>query len=219
MNTASTIHPQLTVTDWGTTRYADALDRQLKTLAARIRGEIEDRLIFTEHDPVYTTGIRDEKAMANLLLSKTELAARGIDFHTTRRGGDITFHGHGQVIGYPIISLRKRMDLHAYLRDLEEVIIQAIARWGLTGHRREGLTGVWLDKRKICAMGIGVKSWVTYHGFALNVNPDLDFFNGIVPCGITDGSVTSMEMELGKPVNRSEVLRVITSAFIDRFYS
>ena len=134
-----------------------------------------------------------------------KLADLGIETFQSNRGGDITYHGPGQLVGYPILSLQHRRDLHAYLRDLEEAVIRALRHFGLESTRREGKTGIWLETRKICAIGVAVKSWVTYHGFALNVDPDLSHFNGIVPCGITDGTVTSMKRELGQQVEIESV--------------
>ena len=125
-----------------------------------------------------------------------ERDARGIQFFPSNRGGDITYHGPGQIVGYPILSLEHRRDLHAYPRDPETVLIQTLVHYGLKATRREGKTGIWIETRKICAIGVAVKKWVTYHGFALNLNPDLAHFEGIVPCGITDGTVTSLQAEL-----------------------
>ena len=147
------------------------------------------------------------------------LEKAGIEVHKTNRGGDITYHGPGQLVGYPIISLRARPDLHAYLRSLEEVIIQTIADFGLTGERRAGKTGIWLGHRKIAAIGIAVKGWITYHGFALNVSTDLNHFSGIVPCGITDGTVTSMERECGAPPTMTAVKAAVARHFEAQFSS
>lgn len=182
--------------DWGQTRYKESYDRQLVYVGERIADKRPDTLIFTEHPPVYTIG-RHKNAEQHLKWGKAMLADSGIEVEMTNRGGDITYHGPGQIVGYPIISLARRKDLHRYLRDLEEALIRSLAHFGLVCGRREGMTGIWMEKRKIAAIGIAVKQWTTYHGFALNVQPNLDHFNGIVPCGITDGTVTSMEAELG----------------------
>ncbi len=187
------------ILDWGRTRYGDALERQRALVEARKRQEIGDRLIFTEHDPVYTIGLR-KGAEAHLVWTREQLADRGIEVVKTNRGGDITYHGPGQIVAYPILSLAKKRDLHAYLRDLERVVIRTLAGFGLSASQRTGKTGIWLDTRKICAIGVAVKSWICYHGFALNVAPNLDHFDGIVPCGITDGSVTSLERECGRSI-------------------
>lgn len=188
------------VIDWGRTRYNDGLQNQLKRLRQRLDGEVRDALIFTEHDPVYTVGAR-QGAMAHLIADQEFLQREGITVEETNRGGDITYHGPGQMVGYPIISLQNRgRDLHAYLRNLEEVLIRTVSHFGIEAQRREGKTGIWVGTRKIAAIGVAVKQWVTYHGFALNVNPNLTHFGGIIPCGITDGTVTSMAEELGKSV-------------------
>jgi lipoyl(octanoyl) transferase len=164
-----------------------------------------NHLLFCEHLPVYTLGKSGK--MEHVLLSAEEISTRGIGFYPTNRGGDITFHGPGQIVGYPIIDLEKwYTDIGIYLRNLEEVIIRTLAEYGLAAGRSAGETGVWLDAgdadkaRKICAMGVRCSRWVTMHGFALNVNTDLTYFDHIVPCGIRDKSVTSLEKELGYPV-------------------
>jgi lipoate-protein ligase B len=190
--------------EWGRTEYAAALERQKERLQARCAERVADALIFTEHDPVFTTGLRKDAAQ-HLLWSKDQLRERGITFHASNRGGDITYHGPGQIVGYPILSLNHRRDLHAYLRDLESVLIATLADYGLQAGRREGKTGIWIETRKICALGVAVKKWVTYHGFALNLDPDLTHFEGIVPCGITDGTVTSLKAELGTTPDTAEV--------------
>jgi lipoate-protein ligase B len=184
--------------DWGHTAYRDAWDRQLELVDQRKAGTCPDTLVFTEHDPVFTIGARPG-AEQNLVWTEQILAQQGIEVVKTNRGGDITYHGPGQVVGYPIISLQEKRDLHAYLRDLEEVMIRTVAHFGIEADRREGKTGIWIEDRKIAAIGVAVKTWITYHGFALNVNPDLGHFAGIVPCGITDGTVTSLEHECASP--------------------
>lgn len=187
--------------DWGRTEYGDAFERQKALVEARRDGKARDTLVFTEHEPVYTMGMR-KGADQNLIWNENSLRDHGIAVYKSNRGGDITYHGPGQIVGYPIVSLQNRKDLHAYLRDIEEVVIRTLAQFGLDTARREGKTGIWLDQeRKICAIGVAVRSWVTYHGFALNVSTDMNHFSGIVPCGITDGTVTSMEAELKKPPN------------------
>lgn len=182
--------------DWGRTHYKQAYEKQLEWVAQRIAGERTDTLVYTEHEPVYTIG-RRKNAEQHLKWGQEFLAKTGIEVAVTNRGGDITYHGPGQIVGYPIVNLANRKDLHRYLRDLEEVLIRTLTHFGLFCSRREGMTGIWIEKRKIAAMGIAVKQWVSYHGFALNVTPNLDHFSGIVPCGIVDGTVTSMEQELG----------------------
>jgi lipoyl(octanoyl) transferase len=205
---------ELATLDWGRTGYRAAYDRQVALVGQRIAGEIGDTLIFTEHDPVFTVGMR-RGSDTNLVWTPEQLAGAGVAVEKTNRGGDITYHGPGQVVGYPIVSLMSRQDLHAYLRFLEQVIINTLATFGLSAARREGKTGIWLGSRKIAAVGVAVRRWVTYHGFALNVDPDLAHFNGIVPCGIApaDGTVTSMRAELGRPPDVDEVKRALVREF------
>lgn len=209
--TGSSLSP-FEIVDWGRTRYAVAFERQKALVDSLRSGNGCDTLVFTEHDPVYTMGLR-KGADQHLIWSEALCAKHGIEVHQSNRGGDITYHGPGQIVGYPIISLQKRRDLHIYLRDLEAVVINALAQFGLETNRREGKTGIWLGARKICAIGVAVRSWVTYHGFALNVHPDMSHFTGIVPCGITDGTVTSMELELGKKLTMSAVKSALAVEF------
>lgn len=180
--------------DWGRTVYREAWERQRTQVDRRLAGTVPDTLVLTEHEPVFTIGAR-RGAEAHLLWTAQQLREQGVEVVRTNRGGDITYHGPGQVVGYPIIDLSAQRDLHAFLRDLEEVLIRTLAAFGLVAGRREGKTGIWMKDRKIAAIGVAVKRWVSYHGFALNVDPDLAAFSGIVPCGITDGSVTSMARE------------------------
>ena len=204
----------LTIVDWQRTEYRAACERQENLVTQRIAGEIGDTLVFTEHDPVYTIGVR-RGADAHLIWDAASLAEKGIALEKTKRGGDITYHGPGQLVGYPILSLAGHKDLHAYLRFLEQVLIAALGSLGLAADRREGKTGIWLGRRKIAAIGVAVRRWVTYHGFALNVDPDLGHFAGIVPCGISavEGTVTSMRAELGRPVELAEVKRILAHEF------
>jgi lipoate-protein ligase B len=193
------------IIDWGRTEYEDAFARQKERVERRRHDQCRDALIFTEHAPVYTMGMR-KNAAQHLIWAEAECARRGIQVVQSNRGGDITYHGPGQIVGYPILSLVHKKDLHAYLRDIEEVVIRTLAGYGLKSARREGKTGIWLDnERKICAIGVAVRSWISYHGFALNVKPDMSHFTGIVPCGITDGSVTSMADELKQDIEIDDV--------------
>lgn len=167
-------------------------------------------LLLVEHPPVYTLGKSGK--MEHVLINEQERAQKGIQFFNTNRGGDITFHGPGQIVGYPILDLEKfYTDIGRYLRDLEEVIILTLAEYGIVGGRSAGETGVWIDatikgaERKICAMGVRCSRWVTMHGFALNVNTDLNYFNYIIPCGIQNKKVTSIKEELGHEVPMEEV--------------
>ncbi len=212
MSAAAT--PALTVLDWGRTEYGVAFERQTALVSSRLAGEIADTLVFTEHDPVFTLGLRSG-AEAHLIWTAEQLAREGVAVVKTNRGGDITYHGPGQLVGYPIVSLAARKDLHAYLRFLEEVVIGTLGTLGLTATRRDGLTGIWVGRRKIAAIGVAVRRWVTYHGFALNVDPQLAHFSGIVPCGISaeDGTVTSLRAELGRAISYAEVQRVLAEQF------
>jgi lipoyl(octanoyl) transferase len=190
--------PPLSILRWGRTSYADALARQTALQAERLAGAAPDTLVLTEHNAVFTLGLR-AGSDKNLLWDAATLAREGVDRHETNRGGDITYHGPGQLVAYPIVSLDTRRDLHAYLRFLEDVLIATVARHGLVAARREGLTGIWIADRKLAAIGVSVRRWVTLHGIALNVAPELRHFAGIIPCGIraTEGSVTSLAAELG----------------------
>lgn len=210
--------PPLPVIDWGRTRYADATARQLEFVQRRINGEVGDTLIFTEHDPVYTVGLRTG-ADRHLVWDDMQRSSAGIEVSTTNRGGDITYHGPGQLVGYPIMSLDRRRDLHAYLRLLEEVLIDTVAVFGVTAARRPGLTGIWVGTRKLAAIGVAVRRWVTYHGFALNVRPNLEHFGGIIPCGIapTDGSVTSLEVECDAKPSMADAREAAAAAFTRRW--
>jgi lipoyl(octanoyl) transferase len=177
-----------------------------------------NHLLFCEHLPVYTLGKSGH--MENVLLSENEMEEKEIEFFKTNRGGDITFHGLQQVVGYPILDLENfYTDIGKYLRSLEEVIILTIAEYGIKGDRSKGETGVWIDpgiigkERKICAMGIRCSRWITMHGFALNVNTDLSYFNNIIPCGIVNKQVTSVERELGHKVDFEEMKEKIKKNF------
>ena len=209
---------QVIFSDWGKIDYKSAWDKQevllLENVAIKTAARKENKdqlpmllpttnhLIFCEHSAVYTLGKSGN--ISNVLLSEEEMSEKGIEFYRTNRGGDITFHGEGQIVGYPILDLEKfQTDIGVYLRNIEEVIIKTIAEFGIKGERSSGETGVWIDneipgkERKICAIGVRCSRWITMHGFALNVNTDLGFFNNIVPCGIQDKKVTSIEKEIG----------------------
>jgi len=167
-------------------------------------------LLFCEHAPVYTLGKSGH--IENVLISEADMDAKGIEFYKTNRGGDITFHGPGQIVGYPILDLEKLYtDIGRYLRELEEVIMLTLAEYGIKAGRSKGETGVWIDadipgkERKICAMGVRCSRWITMHGFALNVNTDLSYFNNIIPCGIVNKQVTSVEKELQRKVELQEM--------------
>ncbi|MGN6569206.1 MAG: lipoyl(octanoyl) transferase LipB [Flavipsychrobacter sp.] len=175
-------------------------------------------LFFCEHPHVYTLGKSGH--MENLLVNDNRLKELDVSFYKTNRGGDITYHGPGQIVGYPILDLELFFtDLGKYMRGLEEAIIKTIAHYGIKGDRLPGATGVWLDPdnparaRKICAMGVRCSRWITMHGFALNVNTDLNYFNYIVPCGLTDKGVTSIEKEVGRKVDMEEVKQILKDEF------
>ncbi|CAM1373291.1 lipoyl(octanoyl) transferase LipB [Tenacibaculum xiamenense] len=177
--------------------------------------------LFVEHPHVYTLGKSGD--LSNLLLNEDQLKEKGATFYKINRGGDITYHGPGQIVGYPILDLENFFtDIHKYLRLLEETIILTLAEYGIKGERSAGETGVWLDvgtpfARKICAMGIRASRWVTMHGFALNVNADLGYFDNIIPCGIRGKAVTSMHVELGRNVDEEEVKEKILKHFKELF--
>jgi lipoyl(octanoyl) transferase len=202
------------VVDWGRMRYAPARAAQEALVTQHLAGEIGDTLVFTEHDPVFTVGLRAD-AEDHLLWDAARLAAEGVEVVTTNRGGDITYHGPGQLVGYPIVSLVARKDLHAYLRFLEQVLINSVGSLGLVATRRPGLTGIWIGPRKVAALGVAVRRWIAYHGFALNVNAHLPHFAGIVPCGIaaTEGTVTSLHTELGRELDLAEVQKIVAREF------
>lgn len=182
----------------------------------------QHHLLFVEHPPVYTLGKSGNKA--NVLLGDDELKEKNIQFFNTNRGGDITFHGNDQIVGYPILDLEKfYTDIGKYLRNLEEVIIQTLAEYGIIGDRSIGETGVWIEpgvagkERKICAIGVRCSRWITMHGFAFNVNTDLSYFNYIIPCGINNKQVTSLEKELGRKLDMQEVKEKVKNNFAKIF--
>ncbi|HEX6749601.1 MAG TPA: lipoyl(octanoyl) transferase LipB [Longimicrobium sp.] len=188
----------------GLISYGDALALQADLVARRRAGEVPDTLLLLEHPHVITLGSGAHEE--NVLVTPEERAERGIELFETGRGGDVTYHGPGQLVGYPILDLKPdRQDLHRYLRDLEEVLIGVLGEFGLEGGRKEGLTGVWVGDRKVAAIGVRVSSgWITSHGFALNVSTDLSFFGAIIPCGIRDHGVGSISGELGRDVALAE---------------
>lgn len=200
----------------GRTRYADAWHLQQTLWNLRHSLAIGDVLLYTEHEHVYTIGKGGDSD--HLLASGTELKESGVDFFRIDRGGDVTYHGPGQIVGYPIIDLNNYSpDLHKYLRDLEEVIILALRKFGIEGTREEGYTGVWVKGEKIAAIGVKVSRWVTMHGFALNVNTDLSRFARIIPCGIFHKGVTSMQLLLGHAPDLEEVQNELSQAFATVF--
>jgi lipoate-protein ligase B len=193
----------------GIVPYQKALELQLYLLEKRIKQEIDDVLLLLQHPPTFTVG-RNKKA-EHLLVAPGELSKRGIHFEVISRGGDITYHGPGQLVGYPILDLNKlNRDVHKYLRNLEEMIILALRDFDIMAERSKGLAGVWASRKKIASIGVGIKRWITYHGFALNVNTDLSYFQMIVPCGIEGVSVTSMKEMTGEKEDL-DIMKVETS--------
>lgn len=219
--------------DWGLMEYQAAWDKQEEIFGQIVKQKTANRsletplptpnyMVFTEHPHVYTLGKSGKEE--NLLLDEEGLKEKHASYHHINRGGDITYHGPGQIVGYPILDLDNFFtDIHRYLRTLEEVIILTLKDYGMKGDRYPGFTGVWLDPedpfraRKICAMGVRASRWVTMHGFALNVNTDLSYFGNIVPCGIDDKGVTSLEKELGRPLDIDEVKAKIITHMAEQF--
>jgi lipoyl(octanoyl) transferase len=193
-----------------------ALQREL--VEERRAGSIANTLLLLEHPPVITLGVRTRGKSPNITASGPELQAAGVAVRETGRGGDVTYHGPGQIVGYPIFDLNPdRRDVHRYVRDLEEVLIAALAEFGIQGRRVRGLTGVWVGpagaEEKIAAIGVRISRWITSHGFALNVSPNLDHFKLIVPCGIADRGITSMEKLLQRKIGMDAVQDAVVKAF------
>ncbi len=198
----------------GTVAYAEALELQAHLVNERKAGAVPDQLLLLEHPPVITLGVNARSGRANVVAAPESLGRHGIDVFETGRGGDVTYHGPGQLVGYPILDLRPdRCDVHRYVRDIEEVLIRAAARFGITAGRLKGLTGVWVGDRKLAAIGVRLSRWITSHGFAFNVTTNLSYFDLIVPCGIRDKGVTSLERLLGRPVPMPEVEEAVVDAF------
>lgn len=202
--------------DLGFVDYKEAWDLQKKIHEQRVSGLIQDHFLLLEHPNTYTLGKTADKS--NLLGNEKFLKEKKISVYDIDRGGDITYHGPGQIVGYPIINLNEwHQDSHKYLRALEEVIIRTCFDFGLIGNRDPKYTGVWIDNRKIAAIGIKISRWVTMHGFAFNINTDLSLFNGIVPCGISDKDVTSLSKESDKVIEISSVKSLILKHFTEVF--
>lgn len=200
----------------GLVRYAAALELQRKLVSERQRDAIADQLLLLEHPPVITRGVRT--GADNVLASPDVLRRRGVEVHDARRGGDVTYHGPGQLVGYPILLLKPdRCDVHRYVRDLEEVLIRAVAGFGVRATRIEGLTGVWVGNDKLAAIGVRLSRWVTSHGFALNVTTDLDDFGLIRPCGLVDRGVTSLARLTGTEVSDVAVADRVARRFAEVF--
>ncbi|MEI7906763.1 MAG: lipoyl(octanoyl) transferase LipB [Bacteroidota bacterium] len=207
---------QLLVVNIGRTKYADAWELQKQIFSARLAQRIGDVLILTEHDPVFTLG---KGADENHLLANTqELNEKKIDMFWIDRGGDVTFHGPGQIVGYPILDLNQHyLDIHRYLRELEEMIIRTLNDYGIDSGREKEFTGVWVKNEKIAALGVKVSKWITMHGFAFNVNTDLTFFDRIIPCGIFHKGITSLQNVLGKTIEIADVHQHLIKHFSNIF--
>ena len=202
----------------GVVPYAEALALQKQLVDDRREGRIPDTLLLLEHPHVLTLGVRGDGGRSHILATDEALASRGVDVFETGRGGDITYHGPGQIVGYPILDLKpERCDVHRYVRDLEEVLIRVAADYGLAAERVKGLTGVWIGGEKLAAIGVRIARWITSHGFALNVSTDLDYFDLIVPCGIRDRGVTSLSRLMGRPIGRAEVEDRLIQRFTEVF--
>jgi lipoyl(octanoyl) transferase len=202
----------------GRVNYDAALELQKTLVEDRRAGRIGDTLLLLEHPPVITLGVKTRGSREHVVASADELEAAGVTVYETGRGGDVTYHGPGQLVGYPILDLRPdRSDVHRYVRDLEQALISAVGALGVSAGRVNGLTGVWTGapgaERKLAAIGVRISRWITSHGFALNVSRTLDHFNLIVPCGITDRGVTSLEHELGHEVTMTEVEDAVVAGF------
>ena len=202
----------------GVVGYGDALELQKQLVEQRKAGEIGDQLLLLEHPPVITLGVKTRNDRSHIVATAEQLAAAGVEVFETGRGGDVTYHGPGQLVGYPIIDLKPdRCDVHRYVRDLEQVMIRMAASFGVEATRIDGLTGAWVGDEKLAAIGVRIARWVTSHGFAFNVNTPLERFNLIVPCGITDKGVTSLEKLLGRPVQLRDVEESAITAFMEVF--
>ena len=193
--------------------YADGLELQRVLVEERRANRIPDTLLLLQHPHVVTIGVKKE-GRSHILATPEQLSARGVEVFETGRGGDVTYHGPGQIVGYPILDLNPdRRDVHKYVRDLEEVMIRVCADYGVTAGRIKGLSGAWIGDAKIGAIGVRISRWITSHGFAFNVTTDVDFFNLIVPCGIADRGVTSLSKEIGRTPDMSKV----EDRFVNRF--
>jgi len=196
----------------GLVPYDDGLRLQERAVQRLRSGDAPEQLLLLEHPHVFTLGRGADSS--NILADRQHLESNSVEVHETGRGGDVTYHGPGQLVGYPIINLKPdRCDVHRYVRDIEEVLIRSIAEFGVTGTRIAGLTGVWVGNEKIGAIGVRIARWITSHGFALNVNTDLSYFKMIVPCGITDKGVTSLSRQTGRSIDTRDVAQIVAENF------
>jgi lipoyl(octanoyl) transferase len=210
----------LSVRRLGTISYEDGLVLQAKLVEERRAGAIPDTLLLLQHPPVITLGVKTRRGPNHIVATDEALAEEGVTVHETGRGGDVTYHGPGQLVGYPILDLAPdRKDVHVYVRDIEEMLIRTAASFGIDAKRVPGLTGVWVGpdgrEEKLAAIGIRISRWITSHGFALNVSTNLEHFNLIVPCGIADRQVTSLEKLLGRHVAIAEAEQAVERAFLE----
>ncbi len=209
---------RLVVRRIGLVPYGEALEIQQQVAARRLSGEVDDTLLLLQHPHVLTIGAKTAAGREHILATPARLTELGVETFETGRGGDVTYHGPGQIVGYPILDLKPdRCDVHRYVRDLEEVMIRVAGAYGFTAARIRGLTGAWVQAEKIGAIGVRISRWITSHGFAFNVSTDLDFFKLIVPCGISDRGVTSLERLLGREVPIAEVEEQFVRHFCDVF--
>ena len=209
---------RLVVRRLGVVGYAEGLELQQQLVAERAADRIDDTLLLLQHPHVLTLGVKAGESRQHVLATPARLAELGVELHETGRGGDVTYHGPGQIVGYPIINLKPdRCDVHQYVRDLEECMIRVAGDYGFAAGRIQGLTGAWVGAEKIGAIGVRIQRWVTSHGFAFNVNTDLDFFRLIVPCGISDRGVTSLRKLTGRELAISDVEDRFIAHFADVF--
>jgi lipoyl(octanoyl) transferase len=202
----------------GVVPYDEALAMQRQLVEERRAGRVPDLLLLLQHPPVITLGVKGDGGRANIVATEERLAELGVTVHETGRGGDVTYHGLGQIIGYPILDLKPdRCDVHRYIRDLEDVMIRVCADYGVTAGRIKGLTGTWVGAEKIGAIGVRLSRWITSHGFAFNVSTDLDHFKLIVPCGISNRGVTSLERATGRRLSLNDVEDTVIRNFQEVF--
>ena len=205
---------KILIQDLGFKKYKSVLSLQKKLQKQRIAGNTQDTLILVEHEPVYTLGKNANKH--HLLQSRD----KSVEVHKIERGGDVTFHGPGQLVGYPILDLRNyKKSVSWYMRTLEELTIRVLKEFDIKGSRIKGLTGVWVDNKKIAAQGVRISRWVTMHGFSINVCPQLSYYDGIIPCGIFDYDVTSMEECLNKKLSVKKIKNSVSEIFLELFIS
>ena len=205
---------KILIQDLGFKKYKSVLSLQKKLQKQRIAGNINDTLILVEHEPVYTLGKNSNRD--HLLQSRD----KSVEVYNTERGGEVTFHGPGQLVGYPILDLRNyKKSVSWYMRTLEELIIRVLKEFGIKSSRIKGLTGVWVENKKIAAQGVRISRWVTMHGFSINVCPQLSYYDGIIPCGIFDHDVTSMEECLNKKISIKKIKNSVSEIFLELFIS